>query len=270
MKRKMVLAVLCVLLAIGIGFVLLPAYNNQQYKKVTAVIAAQDIPAGTVITDKMLTQAEVFSQAIPADTLGAPDKAVGKYASRYISKSDYVTKEKIVDTKPGEEQMTVSANKMIVSVTIPSAAAGVSGILKPGDLVSVYAVPAKSSGGGSTIVNAAAQATLPAAQSAQPVEASAQPTPLATVSTAPELPDDAVLPDELKYVEVAGVYSGSAKTDDKANTTAIPTTVSFYVNSEQAKKLVDIEDGAALHLVFVARGDARLRYLGKEELQVWS
>lgn len=270
MKRKMVLAVLCVLLAIGIGFVLLPAYNNQQYKKVAAVIAAQDIPAGTLITDKMVTEGQVFEQSIPAGTLGAPDKAVGKYASRYISKSDYVTTEKTADTKPDEQQISVSAKKMIVSVTIPSAAAGVSGILKPGDLVSVYAVSTKSPGGSSTIVNTVAQATLPAAQSSPPAEASATPIPSATVSTVPELPDNAILPDELKYVEVAGVYSGAAKTDDKTNTTIIPTSVSFYVNAEQAKKLVDIEDGASLHLVFVARGDARLQYVGKEELQLWS
>ncbi len=260
MKKKTVLAVVCILLAIAIGFVLIPAYNQQQYKKTDAVIATQDIPEGTQITAAMVQTAEVFVQSMPSDAAGKADDVVGKFASRFISKSDYITASKLANAQITEQGINVTDNKMVVSVTIPSPAAGVSGALKPGDLVSVYAVPEKKAGSGTSIVSGVIQPTP--SETAAPAATPAQP-------AAPTIPDNAILPDELKYVEVAGIYSGN-QTGDKTKTAAIPVTVSFYVNADQAKKLVEIDNGATLHLVLVARGDARLQYLKKEDLQLWS
>jgi pilus assembly protein CpaB len=240
--------------------VLIPKYNEQQYQKTSAVIAAQDIPEGTQITAAMVQNAEVFLQSIPSDTAAKADDVVGKYASRYISMADYVTASKLSDKQVSEQEMSVTGSKMIVSVTIPSPAAGISGALKPGDLVSVYAVPKQTAGSGASIVSSIIQ-TPPSATAAS------------MSSTAPSaasgIPDNAILPEELKYVEVAGIYIGS-QTGDKTNAAAIPATVSFYVDEEQAKKLVEIDSGATLHLVLVARGDARLQFLKKEDLQLWS
>lgn len=269
MKKKTILAVVCILLAIAIGFVLIPKYNEQQYKKTDAMIAVQDIPEGTQITAAMVQTAEVFAQSIPSDTAAKADDVVGKYANRYISKADYITESKLSDKQFSEQGVSVTGNKMVVSVTIPSPAAGVSGALKPGDLVSVYAIPNKQNTGTNTsILSTAIQAEPSVDVSASPPQTAA-PTATPTQSATPTIPDNAILPDELKYVEVAGIYSGN-QTGDKTDTTAIPATVSFYVDAAQAKKLVEIESDATLHLVVVARGDTRLNYLKKEDLQLWS
>jgi hypothetical protein len=93
--------------------------------------------------------------------------------------------------------------------------------------------------------------------------------PTATPTTVSEIPDNAILPDELKYVEVAGIYSGD-QSDGETGVDAIPATVSFYVDADQAKELVEINSGATLHLVLVARGEARLNFIKKEDMQLWS
>jgi len=258
--------VVCILLAIAIGFVLIPKYNEQQYKKTDAVIAMQDIPEGTQITADMVQSAEVFAQSVPSDTVSKPGDVIGKYAGRFISKADYVTASKLSDVQLTKQGINVTGNKMIVSVTIPSAAAGLSGTLKPGDLVSVYAVPSKQSTGTNTsILTAAVQPESSADAGESPSETAS---PTATPTTVPEIPDNAILPDELKYVEVAGIYSG--KQSGSEENIDIPATVSFYVDADQAKKLVEINNGATLHLVLVARGEARLNYIEKEDLQLWS
>ncbi len=269
MKKRTVLAAVCILLAIAIGFVLIPKYNEQQYRKTEAVIAVQDIPEGTQISAAMVQTAEVFTQSIPSDTASKPGDVIGKYASRFIGRSDYVTATKLSNAQITEQGITVTGNKMIVSVTIPSPAAGVSGALKPGDLVSVYAVPSKQNAGTSTSILTTAMQPEPSAEVSTSSSETAASAATPTQPAAPEIPDNAILPDELRYVEVAGIYSGN-QTGDKTDTTAIPATVSFYVNADQAKKLVEIDNGATLHLVLVARGDERLQYLKKEELQLWS
>lgn len=265
MKKRTVLAVVCILLAIAIGFVLIPKYNEQQYKKTDAVIAVQDITEGTQITADMVQSAEVFAQSIPSDTVSKADDVIGKYAGRFISKADYVTASKLSDVQFTKQGINVTGNKMIVSVTIPSAAAGLSGALKPGDLVSVYAVPSKQSTGTSTSILTAAMQAEPDTSSGPSETASPTATPIVT----PEIPDNAILPDELKYIEVAGIYSGN-QSNGETGVDAIPVTVSFYVDANQAKELVEINSGATLHLVLVARGEARLNYIEKEDLQLWS
>jgi pilus assembly protein CpaB len=267
LKKRTVLAVVCILLAIAIGFVLIPEYNEQQYKKTDAVIAMQDIPEGTQITADMVQSAEVFAQSIPSDTVSKADDVIGKYTGRFISKADYVTASKLSDVQLTKQGINVTGNKMIVSVTIPSAAEGLSGALKPGDLVSVYAVPNKQSTGTSTSILTAAIQPEPSVDAGESPSETASPT--ATPTTVPEIPDNAILPDELKYVEVAGIYSGN-QSDGETGVDAIPATVSFYVDADQAKKLVEINSGATLHLVLVARGAARLNYIEKEDLQLWS
>ena len=260
MKRKTVLAVVCILLAIVIGFVLIPQYNEQQYKKVMAVIAAQDIPAGTQITADMLTEGAVFAQSIPSDTTASMDGVVGKYASRDITKADYVTESKLADT-PVYQEMAADGDKQVVSVTIPSAAAGVSGALEPGDVVAVYVIPQTTTQSSTSIVDSVVQVE---SEDGVAEEESAAPVPTPTPEIAAELPDTAILPNGLRCIEVAGIYTGATAED-----AGVPVTVSFYATEEQAKELVNIESGATLHLALLARGDARLKYMAKEDLKIW-
>lgn len=253
----MVLAVVCILLAIVIGFVLLPQYNEQQYKKVTAVIAAQDIPAGTQITADMLKEGAVFAQSIPSDTIASMDGVVGKYAGRDITKADYMTESKLADT-PVYQEMAVGGDKQVVSVTIPSIAAGVSGALEPGDVVAVYVIPQTTPQSSTSIVDSVVRVEN---EDGAAEEESAVPESTPAPEIAAELPNDSILPEALSHIEVAGIYTGASVED-----AGVPVTVSFYATEEQVKELVNIESGATLHLALLARGGARLRYMVKEDL----
>jgi len=265
LKKRTILAVVCILLAVAIGFVLIPKYNEMQYEKISAVIAVQDIPKGTQISASMVQSVEVFAESVPSDTAQKADDVIGKYACRYIDKSDYITALKLSADQLAEQGIHVAGNKMIVSVTIPSTAAGLSGALKSGDLVSVYAVPKELTAGASSSILTTAMQPEPSTEAS--ASSSATQAPNIYVKE-PSVPDNAVLPEGLRYVEVAGIYSGNQNGDEEG--IEIPATVSFYVNADQAKELVEINSGATLHLVLVARGEARLQYLGKEDLQLWS
>ena len=198
----------------------------------------QTVQAGTQITADMVETVSVPENLIENGISDAAI-AVGQYAAADLYGGDYLTTPKLTDTLA--EQSLFSAGeakrKMVVSVTLPSLASGVSGRLLPGDIATVIAIPKGSvnsnTGRGTgrkpsrpvrTLIRCWSTSRCVWSQRSDGADASVEAQP----------------------------------DDDIQNT--LPVTVSFYATREQALKLAELEQ-TGIHLAFVARGEAVSQYM---------
>lgn len=226
-KNRLYLGIACVVFAFLIGFVFVPMSSHlASIKTVTVLRAAADIPIGTLITPDMLRQVEVSAQNIPVSAVTDPLQAVGKYAAIEI-----VTDENILSTKLAEEPpygnpylSELPNGDLAVSVSVKSFAAGVSGKLLPGDIVSVYANLANNPN---------------------------------------QFEYRSSLMSELYYVEVLAVTNEEIgdvqdyeENPDERDVSTLPTTVTLRcINLEQARVLIGLEANSQLHLALLCRDD---------------
>jgi pilus assembly protein CpaB len=285
-QKQMVLAVIAITLAIVIGFAAYPYITANQQVRVDVVTAKTDIPADTQITDGMLTIRAVMQADLPSQPVLKKEEVVGWYTTGKVFGGDILTQEKVTDTiqvvNTNIADATAKGYK-VISLTLPDLASSVSGKIQPGDLVSIL-----------SIQQTQPTATLMPAVTAEPSDnASASPTtstsPVPTASIESQSPsmvgaaaqlEQAYLDDSLRYVEVCALSTGTgadaktmavasgsgtsnSTTDSKNN---IPATISLYVIDAQALKLLEINKGGTLHVIFVARGQDRLQYMDAAHL----
>ena len=241
LKNKFVIGIFCILAAFLISFVVLPQIQGSPTNKQSNTIRLKHtIEAGTQITAEMVEMVNI-PENLKKDDIPDASAIVGRYANTRLYTGDFVTEEKISATLKEQNALAAGTEKgkMVVSVTLPSLASGVSGRLMPGDIVTVMALP-KS----------------PSNQSL-----GLEPEPSEKDASC------AIIYPELQYVEVcmsvandganANVNADPAK--DEKN--SLPVTVSLYVNQAQAMKLAEMEQQSTIHLAFVARGKDASQYI---------
>lgn len=242
LKNKFVLGTLCIVLAFIFAFVALPALTGSEQSQTVSVLRmTQAVSEGTQITTDMLETVSVPENLVE-NGIRYTAPVVGQYAAADLYAGDYLTSEKL--TKTLAEQNLFSAGeakgKMVVSITLPSLASGVSGRLLPGDIVTVIAIP---------------QGTVNQTLGVEP-ESSEE----TTVSSA-------YIDPMLEYVEVCmvttcdGADANVEAQTDEDNKNTLPVTVSFYATEEQALKLAELEQTGTIHIAFVARGDIASKYV---------
>jgi len=190
--------------------------------------AAETIPAGTEIQDKHLVLAEVGSYGLPEDIINDKSLIIGKIAQTDIAKGDYLFPQKLGGTIANELLDRIARNNQrLVTISVPSIAAGLSSHLQRGDTVTVAVFMDKASDG---------------------------------QSTSPQV----ILYPELKGLEVYGVEN--ARTQDTAQVREqqsegqsssgdpVPKAVTLIVIEAQAQKLIEAEYTGKLHLIFEKRG----------------
>jgi|AGTN01.2.fsa_nt_gi SAF domain. len=242
LKNRFVIGALCILLGLLFSFIAVPALqNSNQGAVVDAVRMKVSAQAGAQITADMVEVVSVPEKLVHGG-ISDTTSAVGKYANADLYAGDYLTAAKLAATLA--EQNSFSAGeakgKTVVSITLPSLASGVSGRLLPGDIVTVMAVP---------------KGSVNQSLGVEPGE-----TPETTTSGAFVCP-------ELEYIEVCAITANDG-TDAVVNARPgedtknnLPVTISFYATREQALKLAELEQQGAIHLAFVARGNAASQYM---------
>jgi pilus assembly protein CpaB len=246
LRNRFAIGALCIIAALLIAFFAVPALQSgSEGAYVSAVRMKQPVQAGTQLTAEMLETVSVPEKLV-AGGIRDISSAAGKYAAADLYAGDYLTAAKLSATLA--EQNSFSAGtpkgKMVVSITLPSLASGVSGRLKPGDIVTVMVLPKGS-------VNQ-------------------------SLGVEPEMDGDdlsgAVIYPELQYIEVCmvtasdGADASVAARPDKDVKNSLPVTISFFATEEQALKLAEIENQSIIHLAFVARGAAASEYLSERVL----
>jgi len=140
-KNRIVLGLCCIVTALVICFGLTPLFNDALKSKVEIVRVNAEIKKGDQITAKMISSVEVGGYNLPSNVIYNAEDIVGKYANADLYKGDYVLQSKVSVTpmlKNGYLSKLNGENRAI-SVSIKSFAAGLSGKLERGDIVSLIA-----------------------------------------------------------------------------------------------------------------------------------
>ncbi|WP_312430976.1 Flp pilus assembly protein CpaB [Lacrimispora sp.] len=141
LKNRIVVGLLCIITAFIICFGLTPMFNDALKSKVELVRVSSEIKKGDQITAGMITTVETGGYNLPSDVVYKANEVVGKYANADLYKGDYILKTKLSDTPmlKNEYLSGLDGTNRAISVTIKSFAAGLSGKLERGDIVSLIA-----------------------------------------------------------------------------------------------------------------------------------
>lgn len=230
-KSKIFWGCASVLAAFLLAFVVMPILESQNGQMVSAVVAVQDIPEGMKIESGMLQLKKVCKIDLPANAIRSEDKAIGKYTEVKLTAGDMLTSTKVGDTYYEDTYLyNLPDGKMAMSIELANLAQSVSGKIRSGDIVRIYAVNKDSN-----------------TKAANPADYAAS------------------LIDELQYVEVLAVTNSnvqdiqgkenadSAKDDTKDSKSIA--TVTLLVNHQQAVVLSGLSENATLYAALVVRGD---------------
>jgi pilus assembly protein CpaB len=221
-KNRMVIGAVCIVLSMIVCFGITPLFNSGLKAQTDIIRVKADISRGDKITDSMIEVISVGAHNLPADVVKSKDEVLGKYAVY-----DMVSGDNVLSGKLSAEPLTeyeyltrLDGKNVAVSVTIPSFAAGLSGKLEAGDIITLIAVD------GDTGITK----TPPELRYVEVLAA--------TASTGSDK-----------------VYKGNETSDDEENPEeSLPSTLTLLVNTEQAELLADLEANMTFHAALVYRG----------------
>lgn len=220
---------LCVVLALLLAFVVTPLIQLKIAETTTVVVLRQTVPAGAQLSADMLATREMGVTGLPLGAVTSASEAVGKYAAVAGVEGDILTSARLSDTLPGDdpELARLPEGKLAMSATLSDLAQSVSGKLRSGDVIRLYAILDQAASVGAEDLNAV---SVP----------------------------------ELQYMEVLAVTNSSARDvksehermgEETADSERQIATVTLAVNHQQAAVLAGLEHNAALHAALVVRGD---------------
>ena len=217
LKNRIVVGLVCIIAALAICFGLTPMFNDALTSTVEIVRVNAEIREGDQITAKMVTSVEVGGYNLPSNVVYRTEDVVGRYANADLYKGDYILASKLSDTPQlKNEYLTgLDGTNRAMSITIKSFAAGLSGKLERGDIVSLIA----------SDVGDLRETLIPA--ELQYVEIIATTLSDGTDSDMQEEGDDA----------------------------GLASTITVLVTPEQARLLAELEQEGSIHVALVYRGN---------------
>ncbi|MGI6150455.1 MAG: RcpC/CpaB family pilus assembly protein [Christensenellales bacterium] len=222
LKNRIFIAVACLVLAAAIAFWLVPEAHSKTRETATVLRVREIVPVGTVITPELLTTAEIGAYALPTGTLTAPESCIGLYAAVPLLPSDNLTAAKFTTADAlGPDPIITRADRMNISVTVPSLAAGVAGKLATGDVIRIYAA---QPGDGDMLIM-------------QPPELSC-----------------------MEVVSVVNAKAQDT-TDAESSDATIAAAVTVVATHRQATTLVRLQSTATIHVALIGRDAAALEML---------
>lgn len=147
-KNRTVIGVICIVLSLLICFAITPLFNQSISQKTEIVRVITPIKIGEAITKDMVQVVEVGGYNLPEDVIRQTDTVIGKFASADLAPGDYIIASKIADAPAAENAYlyNLTGEKQAISVSVKSFAAGLSGKLISGDIVSIVAPDYKKQG----------------------------------------------------------------------------------------------------------------------------
>lgn len=230
LKNRTILGASCIFFSLILCLGIAPLLNKSVSEKVAIVRMVQDVAKGEVITSAHLEAIDVGAYNLPAAVLKSDDQAVGQYATVDLKAGDYLLPSKLSPVPLDAYLTRLDGQQQALSVTIKSLAAGLSGKLQPGDIVSLIAADYGD---------------------------------LRTTTMPPELQYVEVL----SVTTSKGVDAQATANDQNENERELPSTLTLLVRPQQAILLTDIENKGKLHAALVYRGDTETAqlFLDKQE-----
>ena len=141
LRNRTVIGVICIILSLIICFAVTPLFNRAISEKTEIVRVTKEIRKDEEITADMVETVEVGAYNLPESVITNRNSVVGKFASAELQPGDYILASKVAEEPAAENAYLYNLNgeKQAVSVSVKSFAAGLSGKLQSGDIVSVLA-----------------------------------------------------------------------------------------------------------------------------------
>ena len=138
LQNKIIIGTLCIIVAGAFAFGVLPSMYKGKGGTEKIVKVNATISAGTKIEETMLVETEVGSFGLPENVIRDKQDVVGKFARTEISADDLILKSKVSDFAANEKLDGIKSNgQKLITVTLPSIAAGVGNHLQSGDIISL-------------------------------------------------------------------------------------------------------------------------------------
>ena len=221
-KNRTVLGLTAIVLSLLICFAVTPLFNKALQSKISVIRMVKDVRVGEQITADKIQVIEIGGYNLPNTVLKNKENVVGKYATADLFKDDYVLNTKVSDSPLAENKYLygLDGNKQAISISIKSFAAGLSGKLQTGDVISIIA--ANYGEFRETII----------------------PKELQYVRVLAVTTDKGA---DKEYTD--------NKKDEKAQ--ELPSTVTLLVNKTQAKLLTELEEKSKMHVSLIYRGNEK-------------
>ena len=230
--KQAIIGIISIILGLATSFILSPMYQSVLEKKADVVRVKTTITKGKQISENDLEVANVGTYNMSNKILKEKDEVLFKYAKTDIYSGSFITDDSISSVPLDKDTYlnNIPDNKMAISVTVHSFAAGLSSKLLKGDVVSVLVKEKEDE---------EEICTIP--ESLRYVE---------VLSSTEETGYDKEKNEQVK--------------DEKEGNKKI-LTVTLLVNSEQASQLAINEGNAAVHLALVVRNDEQKKKALLEE-----
>lgn len=148
LKSKAFIGAVCLALAAVTAFVLLPRAFAKEKATVTVPRAKREIRAGTGITADMLVYTETGSYGLPEGLARDASDIIGKTATETVHEGEYFWTDQLADGYDEENKGGLERGQCLVTLKLPSASAGLAGVLRPGCTVDVFSCGADEENGG--------------------------------------------------------------------------------------------------------------------------
>lgn len=142
MKNRTIIGIICMIAAVAITFAAGPLVNRMTADTTTVLRLTEDVNQGAQLTEEHLEEVKINTAALSPGILTEKEQIVGKYAVSNLFAGDCLTDSKISENADSAEDIFASldGNKIAVSVPIDTFAAGLSGKLQNGDIISLIFV----------------------------------------------------------------------------------------------------------------------------------
>lgn len=147
-KKLIIVSFILALLASVVIFVWFKSLEENKEAVVNKIvlIAAEDIPANTLIDKKMVKEVEVIESDITNNYISNSDEIVGKYTKETIFQGEGFVKGRLVNEESSDLSLKIDSNHRAVAINA-TADAGVADLLKPGHYVDIIVyLPEKKKG----------------------------------------------------------------------------------------------------------------------------
>ena len=146
MKNRTVIGIICMILAIATTFLVAPIVTRLSTDTVSVPRLSANVTRGAKITESCIEVVSVKKDTLPGGVITDAKNIVGLYASTNLFAGDYLSTAKLsFNSNTADDAFSsLNGNKFAMSFTIDSFAAGLSGKLQNGDIISLVVVDKNS------------------------------------------------------------------------------------------------------------------------------
>ena len=137
LQNKIIIGGACIVLSGVFAFGVLPGVYKEKAGTEKIIKCNTTLAPGTKIEETMLKEVEVGSFGLPENVVKDKNEIIGKYVKTTLIPDDLIVDSKISEYAGNEKLDRIfSEEKKLITVTLPSIAAGVGNQLKSGDIIS--------------------------------------------------------------------------------------------------------------------------------------